>query len=189
MWRSRVVGPFLPSTSCCRRAIARNKGSFVDRIYGLYYSVPWTYVPNRTSFGSLWKWACFRAQVTTAVFPHYFIKVHLFTSGHSGLMQAELSACFIGHLPPWPTPPGNLASGGSSYGLVSVSVCLSSRCSVETDRRIELVFGTDAFFDLSYAVFSKIQYMGHFVFRRDQSIKLQSENKVGDRGLWSQTKV
>jgi len=26
--------------------------------------------------------------------------------------------------------------------------------------------------------FSKIQYMGHFVFRRDQSIKLQSENKV-----------
>jgi len=38
-----------------------------------------------------------------------------------------------------------------------LSVCLSvtSRCSVEMDRRIELVFGTEASFDLSYTTFSE----------------------------------
>ena len=41
--------------------------------------------------------------------------------------------------------PRLYASAGISYGLASVSVCLSvcltSRCSIETDGRIELVFG------------------------------------------------
>jgi len=36
-------------------------------------------------------------------------------------------------------PP--LASAGTSYGPVSVSVSVTSRCSIEMVRRIELVFG------------------------------------------------
>jgi len=41
-----------------------------------------------------------------------------------------------------------------SYDPVSVSVCLSvsSRCSIERDERMNLVFGMDASFDQSYAV-------------------------------------
>jgi len=47
-----------------------------------------------------------------------------------------------------------LCQHGYSYGLVSVSVCLTvtSRCSIETDGRIELAFGMEASFDLSYTV-------------------------------------
>ena len=40
---------------------------------------------------------------------------------------------------------------GTSCGPVSVSV--TSWCSVETDGRIELVFGMEALVDLSYTVF------------------------------------
>ena len=48
------------------------------------------------------------------------------------------------------------ASAGTSYGPVSVSVCLSvsvtSRCSIETVERIWLFFGMGASFHLSYTV-------------------------------------
>ena len=46
------------------------------------------------------------------------------------------------------------ASANTSYGHVSVCVCLSvtSRCSVEVVGRIKLVFGTEASFDKSYTV-------------------------------------
>ena len=42
---------------------------------------------------------------------------------------------------------------------MSVSVCLSvtSRCSIETDGRNNLVFGKGASFDQSYTVFKEIQ--------------------------------
>jgi len=43
---------------------------------------------------------------------------------------------------------------GTSYGPVSVSLCLSftRRCSIETAEQIGLVFGTGASFNLSYSV-------------------------------------
>jgi len=46
------------------------------------------------------------------------------------------------------------ASAGTSYVPVSVSVCRSvtSRCSVETDERIWLVFGMGASLDLSHTL-------------------------------------
>jgi len=48
----------------------------------------------------------------------------------------------------------NLTSVGTSYGPVSVSVCLSvtSRCSIKTNKWVELVFGMGASFHLSYTV-------------------------------------
>ena len=51
-------------------------------------------------------------------------------------------------------PARRYASAGASYGPVSMFVCLSvsSQCSIETDGRIELVFGMLASFDLSYNV-------------------------------------
>jgi len=39
-----------------------------------------------------------------------------------------------------------------SHGPVSVSLSVTSRCSIETAERIELIFGTWAFFHLSYSV-------------------------------------
>jgi len=47
-----------------------------------------------------------------------------------------------------------LYSAGTSYGPVSVSVCLSvtSGCSSKRDERIDLLFGTEASFDQSYTV-------------------------------------
>ena len=54
-------------------------------------------------------------------------------------------------------PARRHASAGTSYDPVSVSasVCLSvtSRCSIEMDGRIELVFGVQASIDLYYTVF------------------------------------
>jgi len=53
-------------------------------------------------------------------------------------------------------PARRYASAGrpTSYGSVSVSLCLSatSRFSIETGERIELVFGMEASFHLSYTV-------------------------------------
>ena len=52
--------------------------------------------------------------------------------------------------------PRLYARAGNSYGLMSVSVCLSlclsvtSRCSIETAGRIELVFGMYASFKQYY---------------------------------------
>jgi len=40
-------------------------------------------------------------------------------------------------------------------GCLSESESLTSRCSIKTAERIELVFGTGASFDLSYTVFSR----------------------------------
>ena len=48
-------------------------------------------------------------------------------------------------------PARRYASAGTSYGPVSLSV--TSRCSIEVVGRIELVFGMEASFDQSYAVF------------------------------------
>ena len=51
-------------------------------------------------------------------------------------------------------PERRYASAGTSYGHVSVSVCLSvtSWSSIESDERIGLVFGMRAYFYLSYTV-------------------------------------
>jgi len=58
-------------------------------------------------------------------------------------------------VPPF-LPARRYASAGTSYGPVSVclSLCLSvtSRSSIQTAERIELVFGMGASFDLSYSV-------------------------------------
>ena len=51
-------------------------------------------------------------------------------------------------------PARRYASGGTTYSPVSVSLCLSvtSRSSIETTERIELIFSTTASFHLSYTV-------------------------------------
>ena len=58
-------------------------------------------------------------------------------------------------------PARRYASADTSYGSVSVSVCLhlsvASWSSIEPDERIELVFGMGAFFDLSCVYFKKIR--------------------------------
>ena len=41
-------------------------------------------------------------------------------------------------------PARRYASAGTSYGPVSVCLSVTSWCSIETDERIELVFGTGA---------------------------------------------
>jgi len=45
-------------------------------------------------------------------------------------------------------PARRRASAGTSYGLVSVRPIDTSRSSIETAERIELIFGTDASFGL-----------------------------------------
>jgi len=35
---------------------------------------------------------------------------------------------------------------------LSVSLSVTSRCSIDTDGRVDLIFGMDAFFDQFYAV-------------------------------------
>ena len=54
-------------------------------------------------------------------------------------------------------PARRYASAGTSHGSVSVSVCLSvtSRCSVETVERIELVLDMIAYFYFSYTVLKR----------------------------------
>jgi len=47
-------------------------------------------------------------------------------------------------------PVRRYTSAVTSYVPVSAYVFVTSRCSVETDGRIKLVFGTEASFDLSY---------------------------------------
>ena len=46
-----------------------------------------------------------------------------------------------------------LARQLAASGSVSLRLSVTSRCSVETDGQIELVFGMDASLDQSYAVF------------------------------------
>jgi len=58
----------------------------------------------------------------------------------------------------WFLPERRSASAGTSYGHVSVCLCrclclsVTSLSSIETDGRIELVFGVGASFHLSYTV-------------------------------------
>ena len=58
-------------------------------------------------------------------------------------------------------PARRYASAGISCVPVSVclylSVSVTSRCSIETDGRIDLVFGMMSSFDQSYAVFKEVQ--------------------------------
>jgi len=49
-------------------------------------------------------------------------------------------------------PARRYASAGTSYDPVSVSLSVTSRCSVEVVGRIELVFDMKASFDQSYTV-------------------------------------
>jgi len=49
-------------------------------------------------------------------------------------------------------PARRYASAGTSYGPLSVCLCVTSRSSVEAAERIGQVLGMEASFDLSYTV-------------------------------------
>jgi len=74
------------------------------------------------------------------------VHVNCFADGARKTLYALCSSEFL--------PARHCASAGTSYGPVSVSLCLSvtSRCSIKRGERTNLVFGMDASFDQSYTV-------------------------------------
>ena len=74
------------------------------------------------------------------------VHVNCFADGARKTLYALCSSEFL--------PARHCASAGTSYGPVSVSLCLSvtSRCSIKRGERTNLVFGMEASFDQSYTV-------------------------------------